>query len=1643
MTVATPEGAIAITGMACLFPSAPDLDAYWRNIVGKVDAVSDPPPGSWDPDVYYDPEFTDQDATYCKRGGYLGSLATFAPLRHGIPPLAVGGEPDQWLALQVAYDALQDAGAVELPAAVRERTAIVLGKGTYLNGGNAIAVQRGLVMGQTIELLRQLHPEYSEEHLAELRAELQAVLPPLGPETVPGLIPNIIVGRIANRLDLMGPAYTVDAACASSLVALQHAVRQLRSGEIDLALAGGSQVWMPVATLNLFCRLGALSRTERLRAFDAGADGTLLGEGIGMVVLKRAEDAVRDGDRIYAVVRGVGVASDGRGAGIMAPRVEGEEQALRRAYADAGVEPASVGLIEAHGTGTPLGDVVELEALKRVFGEGGGGLPHCALGTVKTMISHTIPAAGIAGVIKTALSLYHRLLPPTLHVEEPNPKLELERSPFYLNTETRPWIHGGEEPRRAGVNAFGFGGINAHAVLEELDGPPATDHRPPWDSELCLLEAASAEALADAADELVARLDSAPGLALADVAHTLAAALGPAGRQQRLAVVATSVADLRAKLEQAAGKLRKPGCTRIKAVSGIYYAAEPLGVDGKVVVIFPGEGAQYPGMLGDLCLHFDEARAVFDRIDRLYDGHARGYVLSDWVFPRPAFTDAQRERDHAKLMELDIAVESVLTASAALYAVVGRLLPRVDAMVGHSTGEHAAAMFGGALDLETDERLGAFCRGLHRSYADAAARHDVPGAVLLAIGAGGERVTAIAEEAGGELYLAMDNCPHQAVLVGEPGAAARAREIAAREGLVCEVLPYDRAVHTPMFAPFAEDLRRIFADLPVRTPSGPLWSCTTASPYPEDPEEIRSLLVEHWTSPVRFRETIDALYADGARVFVEAGPRGNMTAFVEDILRGRPACAVAADVPRRSSVTQLNHMAGLLAVHGLDVDLDVLRAGRGAQLVDWEAAAAGSEPELRIALSTQWPMLTLAPEALERLRRSAPAPKPAPAGLVPALVVRTEPPGPHGGGDDGHRPGNGNGNGNGRHAVAAAPALAAPVATLLEPAPEPVDQDHLALALAEHHTRMTRFLDAGEAIMQAYLGAADAPVAPDAAGPLVGAITDGEPGVRLVARRTVDPAEDRYLRDHTLGRDVSRTDPGLTGLALMPMAMSLEILAEAAAALVPERIVTGLRDVRAHRWLAWQDAPRTLEVRARRLAAGPDGHDRVRVELHEVDDPSGPGPAVEATVVLADSYPAAPPPPAPPLDGAAPGRWAPGELYADAMFHGPAWQGVEAVDAVAPHGATARLRVLPRDGLLAGTPAPAFALDPVVLDAAGQLIGFWAAQELDTARVVFPFRLAALDLHRPACAPGEPLTCVAAIERHGDQLVRSDIDVRDDSGRAWMRLTGWEDKRFDVPAHLQPLTRSGALTPMAAVWAAPAAGLPAPAAARRIDVRLPADEALWLPVWAGRVLGRGEREAFAALDRPQGRRLEWLGARTAAKEALAELLRPHGLDLLPADIAIGNDERGMPTVTAPGLDALPVVPLVSLSHAGGRAAAVALLVARDADAGLGIDVEPVRTLPERFAAAALTPDEREHLGPLPPDAHEEWLLRCWCAKEAAAKATGAGFAHGTGIPAIVAVSPAGETIRVRVAGRELTARTCRDGDLVAATVLRADDGGSR
>jgi acyl transferase domain-containing protein len=698
------QGEVAIIGMACVFPKAPDLQTYWENIVSKVDAIDDPPRDRGI-DQFFDPQSTENDRIYCKRGGYLKDLPRFNPVDHGIMPVAVdGAEPEHFMALKVAHDALVDAGFPEKPLN-RERTEVIFGRGTYVNRGYVTVLQQGFVVNQTIRLLRELHPEYTVKDLESIKQRLKAGLPPFNAETAPGLVPSIMASRIANRLDLRGPNFVVDAACASALIAVEIGVRDLLTGSCDAVVTGGVQISTPVFIHMIFTQLGALSRLPQLRPFDKDADGTMLGEGLGMMVLKRREDAERDGHRIYATIKGIGSSSDGRAKGILAPRAEGEELALRRAYEAAGVNPNTIELIEAHGTALPLGDTTEIEALRRVFGLRDGSPPRCAIGSVKSMIGHLIPAAGIAGLIKAALALYHKILPPTLHCEQPNPRLEIEKTPFYINTETRPWIHSAPDtPRRAGVNAFGFGGINAHAVLQEYEDCNEADtevYQREWDTELCIFQGDSRKKLVEQCKELRKYLLRSGEETLLDVAYTLNVKLeeGP----YRLAIVASSLEDLGKKLAHAIERLQDPKRTRIKDRSGIYFFEKPLAREGRLAFLFPGEGSQYPKMLADLCLHFPEVRSCFDTLDRAFVGYPRKYLPSHLIFPLPGDSDGKPHCGEEELWQMDYAVDAVLTADRALFTLFNLLGVRPHVIVGHSSGEIMALEAGGAVELSGEQ----------------------------------------------------------------------------------------------------------------------------------------------------------------------------------------------------------------------------------------------------------------------------------------------------------------------------------------------------------------------------------------------------------------------------------------------------------------------------------------------------------------------------------------------------------------------------------------------------------------------------------------------------------------------------------------------------------------------------------------------------------------------------------------------------------------------------------------------------------------------------------------------------------------------------------------------------------------------------
>ncbi|MER5733601.1 SDR family NAD(P)-dependent oxidoreductase [Streptomyces sp. NPDC002138] len=881
---------VAIVGMACAYPGAPDLAAYWAQILAGTDAVTEVPAGRWDPQLYYDADPARAgERTPSRWGGFLAPLP-FDALAHGIAPASLSGiEPVQLLALEISARALADAGYGAGRAFDRTRTSVVFGA----EAGTELAGAYGL---------RALHPAY----LGELPAELDEQLPRLTEDSFPGILANVIAGRVANRLDLGGANCTVDAACASSLAALDLACRQLRDGDSDMVLCGGADVHNGINDYLMFASVRALSPSGRCRPFDAGADGIALGEGVGALVLKRLADAERDGDRVYAVIKSVGASSDGRSLGLTAPRPEGQRRALERAYARAGIAPAEVGLIEAHGTGTVVGDSTELGVLSAVFTDAGAEPGACTLGSVKSQIGHTKCAAGLAGLIKAAWAVHTGVRPPTAHLTEPNPAWQGAAGPFRFDTEARPWPVPVER-RVAGVSAFGFGGTNYHAVLAGYGGAEEPRHAvEAWPAELFCFRGADRRAAGRAMARLAARLEENEGAgrpwALRDLAAEAARGSGPV----RVAVVASGPDELAARLERA---------RTFTSGEGVYVrpeAADP----GRVAFLFPGQGSQRPGMLGDLFVAFPALR-------RLLDGAPA--AVTSAMFPPTAFTGPDRAGLRDAVTDTRIAQPALGLAGAAAHLLLAEAGVRPDCVAGHSYGELTALWAAGSYDTDTLLRLSA-----RRALAILGAAGADPGAMAAVTGTR-EEVRAVAERAG--CVVANHNAPRQCVVSGPTAAVETAvRELRAA-GLSAQPLPVACAFHSPVVAGAADRLADELAAVEVTDPRVPVWSNTTARPYPAGAAAARELLARQVAEPVRFVEQIEAMYAAGVRTFVEAGPGRVLSALVEKILGPeRPCAVVPLDVPGEHGVVRLVTALAELVAAGVPVAPEALYRGRTSVL---------------------------------------------------------------------------------------------------------------------------------------------------------------------------------------------------------------------------------------------------------------------------------------------------------------------------------------------------------------------------------------------------------------------------------------------------------------------------------------------------------------------------------------------------------------------------------------------------------------------------------------------------------------------------------------------------------------------------------------
>ncbi|MEH2383663.1 MAG: beta-ketoacyl synthase N-terminal-like domain-containing protein [Nostoc sp.] len=901
---------IAIIGMASLFPKARNLREYWENIIKKVDCIIDVPLSRWNIDDYYNPDPKAPEKTYCKRGGFIPDI-DFSPMEFGLPPnILEVTDISQLLSLVVAKEAMEDAGYNEKHDFNRETVGVVLGVQQSNQLGMPLTARLHYPVWEKVLKSSGL----SDEDTQKIIAKIKSAYVEWDENALPGMLANVVAGRIANRFNFGGINCVVDAACASSLSALKVAISELIEHRSDMILTGGVDTNNSITMYISFSKTPAMSASGNIRPFDAQSDGMLLGEGIGMLVLKRLEDAERDDDKIYAVIKGIGASSDGRFKSIYAPRKEGQVKALQRAYEDAGFGCETVGLIEAHGTATLAGDLTEFASLKEFFGER-NGLPHIALGSVKSQIGHTKAAAGAASLIKASLALHHKILPPTINITQPNPKFNIEDSPFYLNTETRPWIHDNETPRRAGVSSFGFGGSNYHVVLEEYLGKHNEAYRLQPTPDTVLLFAETPVQLLSKCQELLNQLES----NLCDRYYTeliegcksvqipLSAA--------RVGFVVVSRIEASKFLQIIIDSLKdKSNLSCWDHPQGIYYRSCGMDLSGKVVALFSGQGSQYLEMGKELVINFPELQQLYGRMDALLRQDNLQSV-SQIVFPSPVFTQTEKDAQATALQRTEYAQPAIAGLSAGMYQILQKAGFQADFAAGHSFGELTALWAAGVLSEED------YCFLVKARGQAMATSQNGDAGKMLAVKEDIDKVKELVDQFP-QVKVANFNSPHQVVLAGNSAQITKIQQILQNQGTTAVLLPVAAAFHTPLI----EFARKGFASackrVTFRKPKISVYTNVTGKLYSSETELISKTLENHLSNSILFHQEIENIYADGGYCFVEFGPKRVLTNFIKDILGHRPHIAVAlnpsnekdSDLSLREAVVQLR-VAGLQLKH--------------------------------------------------------------------------------------------------------------------------------------------------------------------------------------------------------------------------------------------------------------------------------------------------------------------------------------------------------------------------------------------------------------------------------------------------------------------------------------------------------------------------------------------------------------------------------------------------------------------------------------------------------------------------------------------------------------------------------------------------------
>ncbi|MDR2713320.1 MAG: 4'-phosphopantetheinyl transferase superfamily protein [Clostridiales bacterium] len=847
---------IALVGISICCPAGDSVDEFWQGIAQGGDFISEAPEGVIDA-YHFEGTPNAIDRFYCKKGGFFKGSIKVDPLRYGIMPISAGGiDPEQLLSLMGVEHALIDAGVFKKGISL-QKGSIIIGKGNFSSLVQMRVIEIMQTSRQITALLKSMLPGLTEEDLDKIRDAYQSKHGQYNADMAIGTMPNLIASLVANRFDMHGPAYMLDAACASGIVAINHSINLLRSGQCDIAIAGGMHAAHSAMFWGTFNLLGALSRRQVIAPFSEDADGLLIGQGGGFVVLKTLRKAIEDGDRIYSVIKETAVSSDGASTHVMVTSVEGQKRLLERTWNLAGMDPDKIGYVEAHGTGTIVGDKTELATLKSFFGD--NTRPRAYVGSVKSNIGHAMPAAGMIGMIKTALSLYWRKIPPTLHCEKPQPAMFESR--FMPPQELIDW-DGEKIPLIAGVNAFGFGGINAHAIMTAYEPPAGTPWvRPkPYLGEALMISAPNGP-------ELIEKLKR------GDFTDT--------GGSYRLVLFDPD----ESRVNQAIAVVEEDKPCRGKL--DIWFSNRSvLANGGKIVYMFPGFVSEWEAETDSLSEVFE-----LPRMDQLLS------LMDD-------------DDDD----EMDRKVQQVYNTKWLCQEGLKQLGVQADLHTGHSVGEWDAALFAGITEghmFELSKKLFNYLRECE-SYP------------LIAASGVNRRTAQEWCENIPDLWMASDNSPSQVMLCGKkPSLDVLTKKLEA-ENIYHTVLSYGVGMHTPLVSDFKRTNDEVFNDMIVQEGHVPVWSATTLSTVPTEKEHYINYLYDEISKPIYFRELIEKLYEEQeARIFIQFG-FGPLVSFVEDILEGKDFGAIATTLSARSGADQLRRVMALLFIEGRQVDAEFL-----------------------------------------------------------------------------------------------------------------------------------------------------------------------------------------------------------------------------------------------------------------------------------------------------------------------------------------------------------------------------------------------------------------------------------------------------------------------------------------------------------------------------------------------------------------------------------------------------------------------------------------------------------------------------------------------------------------------------------------------